>query len=891
MQTNDATLWERWKTRHDADAFMELVLRHSGMVYATCKRVLGNAADAEDATQECFVELLDARVRVEGSLAPWLYTVAYRRSLDKAKSERRRSEREARYSEATCVPVEPSPDDVIAFVDEAIAALPDPIRIAVIERFLGGKTHSEVAGALGVSESTVRYRIDQGVERIRETLKKRGVAIGVVALASVLQAETATAVPTGLTASVAKMALARAGAASVGGTASAGWLIAKLGFGVASLIAIVGAIAYLGGGDDYTPPGRVADRSRVEEKSVEIEAETPPVTHAHTSQSPSAPPSVAVPATQDETPQVATLSGFVIDEGGYPIVGANVVLITWASGYDYRGTKTWLTETDDTGHYAFSGFKHSPPYDRLGFADVSASAPGYATMGKRVSIRYGETVDDVAFTLSSGATVLGRVFTPEGDPVASAVVNCRSANTSSLPYLFTATDGEGRFVLGIDRPGSVAFIVTTSADNETLFHTVPVGTDDEVQLTMQEPASLTGRLTWSDGAPAADLHLSLTCRYPMPNETPDYAKQVRSHNASEIGMGYIHSATSGGDGRFSFESFAPGPDFVLNASRPARDPDNPTMEKVATFHLGPFVPGQNISWDGVIPMEVDLLHITGVIRGRQSGKPLDTAHVAYERVDGGPHLWASPDPVTGRYDIAISDPGTYLVWPRYSGVDVGTEKTAHGRKITWTAGETLELDFELPDPFALSARVVDVEGNPITDAEVNYDPSSVPGELDENGRCGWHGFAPYHDARMVIEKEGYLRTETETIAGEPGVVYPEETLVLYQSGGIEGTIVYPDGTPAANARVVVTFESENFSIRTNGQQTNRVQVPGNTDGEGRFSFAHGFPAVAGEVSAAVYAANIMQYASDEIAVDVYPGSIVDIGNVSLRLAAQEDDAR
>ncbi|MCL4692759.1 MAG: sigma-70 family RNA polymerase sigma factor [Candidatus Hydrogenedentes bacterium] len=891
MQTNDATLWELWKTRHDADAFMELVLRHSGMVYATCKRVLGNAADAEDATQECFVELLDARVRVDGSLAPWLHTVAFRRSLDKAKSERRRSEREARYAEAANVPVEPSPDDVLAEVDEAIAALPDPIRFAVIQRFLEGKTHNEIAGILGVSESTVRYRIDQGVGRIRETLQKRGIAVGVVALASILEGESATAAPAGLTAAVAKLALARPGVASVGGTAISGWLAAKVGFGVASLIAIVGAIAYLGGGDGYTPPGRVADESRIEEKSVDIDTATPPLNHAHTSQSPSAPPSVAVPATQEETPQDATLSGFVIDEGGYPIIGANVALITWASGYDYRGIRAWLTETDDAGHYSFTGFKHSPPYDRLVFADVSASAPGYATVGKRVSIRYGETLDDVAFTLSPGATVQGRVLTPGGAPVASAVVNCRSANTSSLPYLFTATDEDGRFVLGIDKPGSAGFVVSAEDDKETLFHSVPVGMDEEISLTMQQPASLAGRLTWSDGAPAADLHLSLTCRYPMPGETPDYAKQVQSQNAFEIGMGYIHSAKSGGDGRFSFESFAPGPDFVLDAWRRVGDPDDPTSEKVGTFHLGPVAPGQSISWDGVIPMDVDLMRITGVVRGRQFGKPLDTVLVANERIDGGSHSWASPDPVTGRYDISIADPGTYLIWPRYNGVDEGTEKAALGQKVTWAAGETLELDFELPDPFALSARVVDVEGNPITDADVNYDPSSVPGALDEEGRCGWHGFAPYHDARIVVEKEGYLRTETETIAGEPGVVYPEETLVLYQSGGIEGTVVYPDGTPAANTRVAVTFESEDFSTRTYGQQTNRVFISGTTDGDGHFAFAHGFPAVAGEMSVAVYSTNTRQYHSDAAPAEVYPTSIIDIGTLTLRVTSQEEDAR
>ena len=52
------------------------------MVYATCKRILGNATEAEDVAQECFVELLRGRANVQSSLAPWLYTVAIRRARD-----------------------------------------------------------------------------------------------------------------------------------------------------------------------------------------------------------------------------------------------------------------------------------------------------------------------------------------------------------------------------------------------------------------------------------------------------------------------------------------------------------------------------------------------------------------------------------------------------------------------------------------------------------------------------------------------------------------------------------------------------------------------------------------------------------------------------------------
>ena len=48
---------ERWQRDRDPRALNELVDEYSGMVYATCCRVLGDRTEAEDVTQECFVSL------------------------------------------------------------------------------------------------------------------------------------------------------------------------------------------------------------------------------------------------------------------------------------------------------------------------------------------------------------------------------------------------------------------------------------------------------------------------------------------------------------------------------------------------------------------------------------------------------------------------------------------------------------------------------------------------------------------------------------------------------------------------------------------------------------------------------------------------------------------
>lgn len=99
MATRDVALYERWRGTRDPDAFAEIVSRHSAMVYGTCKRVLGNPSDAEDAAQECFIELARARKNIKCSLGGWLHRVAVRRSLNLIRAERRRKGREVRFVE------------------------------------------------------------------------------------------------------------------------------------------------------------------------------------------------------------------------------------------------------------------------------------------------------------------------------------------------------------------------------------------------------------------------------------------------------------------------------------------------------------------------------------------------------------------------------------------------------------------------------------------------------------------------------------------------------------------------------------------------------------------------------------------------------------------------
>ena len=74
----DGTLLERFVQQQDEAAFAALVRRHGSMVLGVCRRILGDAEDADDAFQATFLTLAckGSSLRRKSSVAGWLYHVA-----------------------------------------------------------------------------------------------------------------------------------------------------------------------------------------------------------------------------------------------------------------------------------------------------------------------------------------------------------------------------------------------------------------------------------------------------------------------------------------------------------------------------------------------------------------------------------------------------------------------------------------------------------------------------------------------------------------------------------------------------------------------------------------------------------------------------------------------
>jgi RNA polymerase sigma factor (sigma-70 family) len=180
---SDAQLLERFAAARDEDAFELLTRRHGPMVLGVCRRVLGDAHEAEDAFQATFLVLARkaasaARCRSAGA---WLYTVAYRVALRARSRRAARNTREQPLDEP--VPAgnaDPAGEavtrDVRRVIDEEVSRLPEKYRVPFVLFHLEGRSSAEVARDLGCAVGTVESWLARARARLRAALARRGIA-------------------------------------------------------------------------------------------------------------------------------------------------------------------------------------------------------------------------------------------------------------------------------------------------------------------------------------------------------------------------------------------------------------------------------------------------------------------------------------------------------------------------------------------------------------------------------------------------------------------------------------------------------------------------------------------------------------------------------------------
>lgn len=226
---SDEELLSAYATARAEPAFAEIVSRHGPMVFKTCLRLLREPHEAEDAAQATFVVLARQARKFRGgaNLSAWLYGIARRVSGESLRQRARRARHEQEAAMQRFGLEGPSSEaerkEALERLDQALGSLSSAERQVIVLCHLEGRTQEEAARIAGCPQGTIAWRSSRGLERLRLRFARSGAAIGIPALALLLQREAQAAVPPTLLPSIAAAAQgASAFAAAAGATATTG---------------------------------------------------------------------------------------------------------------------------------------------------------------------------------------------------------------------------------------------------------------------------------------------------------------------------------------------------------------------------------------------------------------------------------------------------------------------------------------------------------------------------------------------------------------------------------------------------------------------------------------------------------------------------------------------
>jgi RNA polymerase sigma-70 factor (ECF subfamily) len=163
----------------DTDAFGKLYEMHRRRVYSLCLRMLGNPADAEDMTQEVFIQVYRkiGSFRGEAAFTTWLHRLTVNQILMHFRKRNVRLEMTTEEGDLKDI-VQPGTErprampivDRIA-LEQAIAQLPAGYRAVFLLHDVEGYEHEEIARMLDCSVGTSKSQLHKARMKLRKILR------------------------------------------------------------------------------------------------------------------------------------------------------------------------------------------------------------------------------------------------------------------------------------------------------------------------------------------------------------------------------------------------------------------------------------------------------------------------------------------------------------------------------------------------------------------------------------------------------------------------------------------------------------------------------------------------------------------------------------------------
>ena len=165
--------WIREAQTGDAAAFERLYRMHVDKVYGLCLRMTGNVAEAEDCTQDAFIQAWSKlnNFRGESAFGTWLHRVAVNTVLGRMRKSRREQDRLRAVSDVAATPETVGDSGGFRDLENAIDELPSGARHVFVLHAVYGYSHDETSDMLGIAAGTSKAQLHRARRLLAQQLK------------------------------------------------------------------------------------------------------------------------------------------------------------------------------------------------------------------------------------------------------------------------------------------------------------------------------------------------------------------------------------------------------------------------------------------------------------------------------------------------------------------------------------------------------------------------------------------------------------------------------------------------------------------------------------------------------------------------------------------------
>jgi len=157
----------------DSAAFETLYRMHVDKIHGLCLRMTGNVAEAEDCTQDAFIQAWSKlnKFRGESAFSTWLHRVAVNTVLGRMRKSRREQDRIRAVAEVAQAPESIGDSGGLRDLELAIDELPRGARHVFVLHAVYGYSHDETGDMLGIAAGTSKAQLHRARRLLAQQLK------------------------------------------------------------------------------------------------------------------------------------------------------------------------------------------------------------------------------------------------------------------------------------------------------------------------------------------------------------------------------------------------------------------------------------------------------------------------------------------------------------------------------------------------------------------------------------------------------------------------------------------------------------------------------------------------------------------------------------------------